>query len=157
MSRGIVRGTHQVLKGIEGAVVIGAVVRIPRLNLVGAVEFLVDTGASTTTIFPSDSERLRIDYRRAFTRKPDSALQGVVGSIACWLEPAQLIFQDTENQRKIRVVPIPELELVEPTDGVLLWPSILGRDVLRQFILKVDGPRQEYLLESEFFEEADKY
>lgn len=70
-----------------------AIVRLPRLDRERTVDFLVDTGAAKTTLMPSDSGLMRLDFAGDFSRSPAEMASGIGGGMRFWSEPAQILLQ----------------------------------------------------------------
>ena len=64
---------------------------LPRLNIQGDIEFLVDTGADSTIIHPSDGQRLRMPFEEL---QSEISSVGIGGSQPYFTEDAVLLFED---------------------------------------------------------------
>lgn len=105
----------------------------PRLNLLGVVSFLVDTGADTSIIGPPDAVRIGVQEDQ-LTGKAESF--GIGGKLSCSVEPAVLIFRDDSGaahfySRTVQIMPLRRRDLAA-------LPSLLGRDVLDHWRVTYD-------------------
>ena len=65
-------------------------------QLFGQISFLVDTGADSTTLMPSDGQNIGLDY----SQLPYSDFAtGIGGTTPTFLEPATLTFKDVTRRR----------------------------------------------------------
>ena len=115
------------------------------LDLRKPVEFLIDTGASRTTILDNDAIRLGIDCGKLQRFEPGMA--GIGGVVDTFIIPdVKLLFRTKngfhgEELKEIFVLrhTIREREIEE---RIRRLPSLLGRDVLNKYglvLLKSDG------------------
>lgn len=86
--------------GADGRPYVNGLLIVPRLRSRANVTFLVDTGADTTMLSPSDGRVMGIDYRRLGNR--DMSV-GIGGSIQTYHEPAAVIFFDGQAPRSYRI------------------------------------------------------
>jgi hypothetical protein len=103
-------------------------VRLPRRRLAANVRFLVDTGADSCLLMPSDARILGVDL--AALGLPRVAKIGVGGEVFVHDEPALLAFYDEGGKLRVyrRVI------LIAPDNPALSGvPSLLGRDILRSW------------------------
>lgn len=124
---------------IDGYPALTATVSIPETNTYGPIDFLVDTGATTTLIHPNDAERLAIDFGKL--KKEDNSF-GVGGNSKVFLERAEMIFHD-ENGQTTQSYQL-EISIAEPTEHNNNFPSLLGRDILNRMTMLYD-PRNNIL------------
>lgn len=95
------------------------------LNIRKPVEFLIDTGASRTTILDSDAIRLGIDYSKLQRFKQGTV--GIGGVVDTYILPnARLVFPIPDGVHEERIKKI---------------PSLLGRDFLNRYTLALDRKR----------------
>ena len=108
-----------------------ATVRCREHYLSGEVEFIVDTGATLTTIMPSDRKRLGIQPFYLVEGEPHT--YGGVSSSGLPLKhllDAEIAFQDVDGLP--HVVKLPRLMIAVDRSAVAARrESILGRDVLQ--------------------------
>jgi hypothetical protein len=125
---------------IEGAY-IPAIVESEKLHLYGTVEFLVDTGATRTTLSDRDVIRLGLDY--AELDKLQGGVLGVGGTVDTYiLTDAKLMFN---AEKIIQQEPLEQLYILKHTtlnDKILRIPSVIGRDILNKYAFIFDK-RQE--------------
>jgi hypothetical protein len=100
----------------------------------GAVEFLIDSGASRTVIHPSDAASLGVDLA-SLAPTPHSVGRGTGGVSSYREEPASLRFASESGPTPALDVPI---WIALPGSGGQLLPSLLGRDVLSFFTVTLD-------------------
>ena len=107
---------------------------LPRLKADAYVDFLVDTGADCTVVFPTDAVRLGIDYAKL--RNPIGTI-GTAGKTKMYAERAVLLFAGGETlvrTYRIRVaIPL-------KNNDIISQPSLLGQDVLRNWNMRHDPP-----------------
>lgn len=135
-----------VIKGkfIDGCGFIEARLVSKSLQIDRKVTFLVDTGASRTTLLDNDARRLGIRYDKL--SKSRSSLIGVGGTVACFtITDAFLIFMSLKKEVRIRLplsVAKHPLERMAPRlrTHILRLPSLLGRDVINRYKLTFDFP-----------------
>ena len=105
---------------VEGRVI------IPRLHVNHAIPFLVDTGADSTCLHPSDAWEAGIPFRQLGNRRGS---RGIGGVSQYFLEPVIISFEDGNVTRLYAV----ELLIAEPNvsnDGL---PSLLGRNIINNW------------------------
>lgn len=105
---------------------------IPDLSLQSDISFLVDTGADTTTLFPLDCDKMGIDFSKLPGKVAEDAA-GVGGRAKTKTVPATVTFNDPG--RKLYVYTI-EISVIKPHADIQHIPSLLGRDVLNQWIMR---------------------
>ena len=132
----------------EAAYVV-AVLESKPLNLHETVEFLVDTGASRTTICDKDAIRLGIDFARL--EKLSEGMLGIGGMVNTYvLNDVKLIFRredekdHIENFKKIYVLKHTLLD-----ERIMRIPSILGRDMLNKYALVYDKRHEKVYITDE--------
>ena len=103
---------------------------IPRLNAIGAVGFLVDTGADVTCIHPKDGTQLLIPF--AELNEP-IYVGGVGGRTPRYRERALLSFRESVGQPVYRYWV--EVRIGKPEDVSDRLPSLLGQDVIHNWRL----------------------
>lgn len=110
------------------------------------IEFLVDTGASRTTMLDKDAIYLGLDYNKLTKYKEN--LSGIGGSISTYvIEDASLILGDAQMDLPVFVGKHPiEKMSKEESIKILRIPSLLGRDVINKFRLIFDKEKEELIL-----------
>jgi len=128
--------------GIFEAAYAVAVLECEALGVRDTVEFLVDTGASRTTICDKDVIRLGIDFSKL--EKLSEGMLGIGGLVDTYvLKNVRLTFRKEngeshlENFDRIYVLKHTVLD-----ERIMRIPSILGRDMLNKHALVYDK-RQE--------------
>jgi hypothetical protein len=113
------------------------------LNIDETIEFLVDTGASRTTLLDKDAIYLGLDYDKLPRYKEN--LSGIGGSISTYvIEDASLIIGSTQMAIPVMVGRHPiEKMTKEELIRTLRIPSLLGRDVINKFRLIFDKEKEE--------------
>lgn len=107
------------------------------IDIDDTITFLVDTGASKTTLLDKDATRLGVEHEKL--KRSSQDLFGIGGSIPTYiLEDAELLFHaDTgtiELKIPIFVVRHPlEKFSKEERVKVLRVPSLLGRDIINKY------------------------
>ena len=134
MIRGFLEASRPIIQGL---------LIVPRLDVIGSVVFLVDTGADTTTTAPEDSARLGVEFGRDFTGQLFPTF-GVGGRAFEHREVCELLLRH-ENGPLDRHVLI--VAFAEPTDVNARLPSLLGRDVLALYRLTLELRRGVVTLE----------
>ena len=114
---------------------------IPRLGVVGHVNFLVDTGATATSLHPDDGQRIHCPFDEL---RDLSSFAGVGGSHSYYREPAVVVLYDSDGARTFDIIlsiSRPQLPSAsEPRPIVNRLPSLLGRDVLNRLRMDYDFP-----------------
>ena len=119
------------LGGTSHAPYIESRVSLPRLDLHTNVSFLLDTGADSTVLCPSDAKLMQVDLA-AITRRTTSL--GVGGEAENYVEKALVSFVDgRENLLYVYEI---DLEIIEPCEGIETLPSLLGRDIINKWGLR---------------------
>ena len=106
---------------------------LPRLDIVGRVNFLVDTGATDTLLHPREGSNLGIPS--AELSNPVER-RGIGGTRTYYGESAVILLLDEDTWRRFDV----ELHISPPQSGSANLPSLLDRDVLNQMRMEYDYP-----------------
>ena len=120
---------------------------LPEFNLFDEIDFLVDTGADVSALFPQDALRIGVDYKQLGCKK--FPLNGIGGSANPHKVTAVIIFDDGPNvhfyTRPIAVFPVHE--------DYEHWSSLIGQDILRhwQMIHDFQNHRLEFIVHSSDF------
>lgn len=120
----------------------------PYLGIDETVEFLVDTGASRTTLLDKDAIYLGLDYNSL--KKHSQNLSGIGGTVETFIiEDSILILDKEQINLPIFIVRHP-LERLNKEDKIkiLRIPSLLGRDVINKFKLIFDKEENKVILEN---------
>ena len=116
-----------------------AALLLPRLQLQGLVNFLIDTGADNTTLSLIDVERLNISYRR-LKRDSIESVEGIAGEHFFYQEEAVLMLRDEDAKTYIFAIKVhvPKKGKGGQTEQQRRLPSLLGRDVTDQCRMIID-------------------
>ena len=114
-------------------------ISFPRLGVKGLISFLVDTGADSSIIMPTDGKKLGIDYRNLTNR---SSSDGLGGSANEFQELAILSFSDPKY---VYSYVLREVAIAEPAPFNRRYPSLLGREILHRWRFVMDKARDQVL------------
>ena len=116
------------------------------------IAFLIDTGASVTTILDPDRERLGILWDRL--DKAPRPLGGIGGTVETRLiQDGRLFFKAGSGEAVVEKVTVHvakhDLARLDEREKKLVMqlPSLLGRDVLERYRFIYDRPRNRVYLE----------
>ena len=107
---------------------------LPRFRLDYEIDFLVDTGADTTTMHPEDAITMNVPYHKL--RRGPSAY-GIGDVQANFEETAFVVFAEGD---KVRVYGI-RLSIPEPSPHNMNFPSLLGQDLMGNWRMVHDPSR----------------
>ena len=113
------------------------------------IEFLVDTGASRTTLLDKDVICLGIEYDKL--RRYEQDQSGIGGSVETYvIDDATLLFGAYTMEMPVFTIRH-SLGVMDDQERIriLRFPSILGRDVINKFRLIFDKERDEILMGDE--------
>ena len=117
-----------------------------------SLAFLIDTGASATTILDPDLERLGIDWNSLV--KAPRPLGGIGGTVETRLiDDGRLLFKTGSGETvmeklTIHVAKHDPARLDRPgKELVMQLPCLLGRDILQRYRFVYDKPRKQVYLE----------
>jgi hypothetical protein len=121
--------------GIFEAAYVVAVLECEALHIRDTIEFLVDTGASRTTICDKDVIRLGIDLSRL--DKLSEGMLGIGGLVDTYvLKDVKLTFRrENEGSHLENFDRIYVLKHAIRDERIMRIPSILGRDMLNKYAL----------------------
>ncbi|MCH8109489.1 MAG: hypothetical protein IIB15_05105 [Chloroflexi bacterium] len=116
---------------------------ISRFKVDGFIDFLMDTGADTTTLHPDDGIQLNVPFNRLRNR---TEVGGIGGTHEYFYEPVILIFADGQRLRLYSIW----MSIAKPHAATNALPSLLGRDILNQWRMRYDFPsnRLEFAVKS---------
>src|SRR5256885_909984 len=100
-------------------------VYLPRLQVQGWVNFVIDTGADATTLHLTDSRNLFTNYDQLTSRRPARGVGQVSSSYA--VEQAALVFRDTDGEFALEALDLLYIGLHGASSPTA--PSLLGRDI----------------------------
>lgn len=124
-----------------------------KLNLREYIEFLIDTGASRTTIMDNDAIRLGIDYDKLEKSKQGTA--GIGGVVDTYIIPEAILMLRTASgiheERFDRIFTLKH----KPRDAreenrIKRIPSLLGRDFLNKYSLFLNREKDVVMIEAGF-------
>jgi hypothetical protein len=119
------------------------------LHIYATVEFLVDTGATITTLSDRDVSRLGIDYE--MLEKLDEGMLGIGGTVDTYiLKDAKLTFHRADkktHQETLERICI--LKHAKLNERIMRIPSILGRDILNKHALIYDKRQEKAYITNE--------
>ena len=99
---------------------------IPRLRVNHSAYFLVDTGADSACLHPSDAVDMGIPFQQLIN--PRSS-RGVGGRSQYFREPAIVSFEDGDLTRQYLI----QLLIAEPSESNRQLPSLLGRNIMNNW------------------------
>jgi hypothetical protein len=116
------------------------------------LSFLIDTGASATTILDPDLERLGINWNNL--AKAPRPLGGIGGTVETRLiEDGRLLFTTGSGETAVEKLTIhvakhDQARLDRPGKQLVMQlPCLLGRDILQHYRVVYDRPRRQVYLE----------
>lgn len=120
-----------------------------QLDIRGTIEFIIDTGASRTTISDRDAIKLGIDYSK-LEKLPEGTL-GIGGSVDTYIvSQPELIFVTSDGKHHVEKLDrIYVLKHRRVDEKIKRIPSILGRDVLNKYIIIFDRKRERAVITDE--------
>ena len=124
---------------------IKAVVEIPELKVSAPVEFLVDTGATRTTLHPGDVVKWGIDIASYAASVQPSTLAGIGGEASYCAADAVLRFKSTQIPLPVLIGPLDQSQFDLALRKQV--PSLLGRDLLNLGRLVVDYETNQVSIE----------
>lgn len=132
----------------EAAYVV-AVLESKLLSLRETVEFLVDTGASRTTICDKDAIKLGIDF--SMLEKLSEGMLGIGGVVNTYvLKDIKLVFRREDGRSHAESFErIYVLKHTILNEKIMRLPSILGRDMLNKYLLVYDSRRGKVFMTDE--------
>ena len=104
---------------------------LPRLNIQGDIDFLVDTGADSTIIHPLDGQKLGIPFGEL---QSEIVSVGIGGSHPYFPEDGLVLFEDDARLRQYRC----EVLIGKPSGILNRLPSLLGRSLLNRWRMVYD-------------------
>lgn len=113
------------------------------------IEFLIDTGATFSTLHPNDAlfvlgiDSVRLSVPYIWPDKEPSL--GIGGMVEDYVEPAEYVFTHEDGTTQTIVG---HIRIAQPTAYNQQFPSLLGWDVLRHFRMVIDAEAGELRLES---------
>ena len=108
------------------------------------VEFLIDTGAYATVIYPKDQDAFLENNPDALQSDSEISAQGVGGSATFRVIPATLAFRDSETGAPWEYRT--DIYMAESNRNSRVFPSLLGMDILRYWIPQGISPSRPAVL-----------
>jgi hypothetical protein len=124
-------------KGTLDAAYAIAVVAIPSLHVRQSIEFLIDTGATRTTILDRDAVTLGLSYTKLHKLK--QPLLGLGGLIETYVARDSALYFKTEDgfeHKELAELLVVKHKKVD--ENIMRIPSVLGRDILNKYKLVYD-------------------
>lgn len=111
------------------------------------VEFLIDTGASKTTLLDKDAIFLDLDYDDL--KKHSQNVSGIGGSVETFIVEDSTLLLDSVEIRVPIFVLRHDIENLNKDERIriLRIPSLLGRDVINRFKLIFNRDKDEIIFE----------
>jgi hypothetical protein len=116
-----------------------AALLMPRLQVQGLVNFLIDSGADNTTLSLLDVERMNLDCRK-LNHNSLVPVRGIAGEQHFYLEQAVVMFRNENSETYAFSIDIhiPKRGDKGRINQQRNLPSLLGRDVVNQCKLTMD-------------------
>jgi len=117
------------------------------------MRFLIDTGASKTTILHDDAFLLKIDFSKL---KKDKAVKVVGSSINPYkLDDITIVFLEKNTKKKIPQT-LKRIHVIKPPEGMteddLSYPvNLIGVDLLRRFHFEYSNPQTKLELKKKYY------
>ena len=137
-------------KGDElGAPFLVATMVMEDLGIKSPLEFLIDTGASRTTISDKDAIRLDIDYSKL--EKHLEGTLGIGGIVKTFIiRDVKLVFATEDGKlHEEELEKVYVLKHEKPSEKILRIPSILRRDFLNKYKVGLDRKRGVVMITDE--------
>lgn len=121
----------------SGLLVVRGLVRVPELDAMGVVPFVVDTGADRTCLIVRNLEDLEADFG-VLTTLPSVPSTGFGGEQTAYLARGTLEFRDEADSYQY------DMEFLVPDSATTpALPSVLGRDILQRWRMVYDHQEGE--------------
>jgi hypothetical protein len=121
----------------------------PDLKVEGLVEGLFDTGADVSLLSAADALRLGIDYTK-LTRTSET--QGIGGRARNFREHAFVHFVGAD----FRYAYLIDMRIAPPDPKQYTLPTLLGRDIVDQWIVTYDKPHNRLIAEVHYADVAHR-
>jgi len=103
---------------------------VPRLGVQSDIDFIIDTGSTTSLINPGGQRRLGVSALRHFAGQRAAVSRGIGGRHSHFSEPCDLFFRaDDDGYEHLQET----IRFARPSVSNADLPSLLGLDVLRNF------------------------
>jgi len=136
-------------QGLFEASYVVAVLESEFLGIHETMEFLVDTGASRTTICDKDAIKLRIDYSKL--ESISEGMLGIGGIVNAYiLRDVKLVFR--REDEKSHVEDFERIYILKHAildEKIMRLPSILGRDMLNKYSFVYDKRHERAFMTDE--------
>lgn len=117
----------------DGHAYINAFMNSPIIERIVPIVFLIDLGATITTILEGDCERIGIDCGRLQKSRESTVVAG--GRIQTYVLPNVTLFFENEDGT-YNIERLQKVDVIKPKESSVKLPfSLLGIDVIRRFKL----------------------
>ncbi len=120
---------------INGSPFVYGRVALPGVTAVTEIQFLVDTGSTSTMLLPRDSMRMGIDFDALPGHTQGSV--GIGGNAEFKRLPALILFREPELSVYVYEI---ALAVARPHPSIRDLPSLLGRDILNRWEMRYSAP-----------------
>ena len=112
----------------DGSPIIRCDLWIPRFNLRRQIRFCIDTGTTYTTLMPTETFAVGVDYTLL---EDPFEVTTAGGTSEMFVEPAEVYFEDEDARARYayRVM----LLIAPPSIETTHLPSLLGRDIINRW------------------------
>lgn len=134
------------------AAYIRALIICEEMKIKGIVKFLIDSGASRTSILDSDAQRLAIDHKELEKFTPGTT--GIGGAVDTFMLPnVRMVFRAAKGLHEEKLdnlfVLRHDIKEAEATERIKKLPSLLGRDILNKYRTVLDRNEKLVLITDE--------
>lgn len=131
----------------DGTPFVDILLEIPELGIGRKVSFLIDTGSPVTILSERDARKLKIDYGRLTSS--DGNIMGLGGFSETYvLKGVTLHFFTSKKSLPVSLDDLyVSKSIISDRDIINQIPSLLGRDVLREFTLVFNENKRTVSLE----------
>jgi len=119
-------------------------------NVLHPLVFLLDTGATRTTILQGTAKKMKIDFSQLPKRR--SEIRGIVGSANPYFVKKAVIGFLSKDQTQRILLPLKELNILKPEkeeDERFIY-SLLGIDMIKRFEFHYNMPNVRLTLKDKY-------